>query len=307
MFFDAHGDILTDVMYEKKKGIDIWENFHKEKYKKAEVMGSIFVNFSNPNKENQRFEFEEISDISLDYFKNKDDINIVLHKDDFSEKKFNLILGIEGMNAVKDVEELESLYKKGYRHFGLTWNEKNKFATGALEIGGISALGKKLIKKAQELGMIIDYAHLNEESFYELAEESNKPILISHGNPKEMCNHPRNYTDKQLEKVKESNGVIGLAAMRFFLNEKKEEATINDLIAHIKYIKDNFGIDYVGLGFDFCYYLDDKNSFNKVEGLREIEDIKKIPLLLQDEGFTKEEIEKVCYKNMLRVIKENLK
>ncbi len=307
MFFDAHGDILTDVMEEKRNNVDIWNDYHRAKYEKANVMGSIFVNFSNPNEETQKRDFQEINDVSIDYFKKNDDINIVLTKDDFKEKKFNLILGIEGINAVEKVEDLDYLFNLGYRHIGMTWNEKNKFATGALEEGGLTNLGKELVKKTAELGIILDYAHLNEESFYQVAEISKKPIFISHGNPKAMCNHPRNYTDEQLKVVKESNGVIGLASMRFFLNEEKEKATINDLIRHIKYIRDNFGIDYVGLGFDFCYYLDDKQGKNKVQGLESIECITKIPNLLEKEGFSKEEIEKVCYKNMLRVIKECLK
>ncbi len=307
MFFDAHGDILTDVLEENRKNIDIWKDYHKEKYKKANVMGSIFVNFSNPNEDTQKKDFQEINDVSINYFKKNKDINIVLNKEDFKEDKFNLILGIEGLNAMDKVEDLEHLFEIGYRHIGMTWNEKNHFATGALEEGGLTPLGEELVKKTEELGIILDYAHLNEESFYQVAKISQKPILISHGNPRAMCNHPRNYTDEQLKVVKESNGVIGLASMRFFLNEEKEKATIKDLIRHIKYIRDNFGIDHVGLGFDFCYYLDDKKGKNKVQGLESIECITSIPSLLEEEGFSQEEIEKVCYKNMIRVIKQCLK
>ncbi len=307
MFFDAHGDILTDVMEEQRNNVDIWEEYHKEKYEKANVIGSIFVNFSNPNEKSQKNDFDEINKVSVDYFKNNSNIKIIENKEDFQEEKFNLILGIEGLNALEDEKELDYLYEIGYRHIGITWNEKNKFAAGALEEGGLTEKGESLIKKAEKFGMVLDYAHLNEESFYDAAKISNKPIFISHGNPRGMCNHPRNYSDEQLELLKKTNGVIGLASMRFFLNEEKEKATIKDLIEHIKYIKNNFGIDYVGLGFDFCFYLDDKNSKNKVEGLESIESIVKIPELLKEEGFSQEEIDKVCYKNMLRVIKEHLK
>lgn len=306
MIFDAHGDILTDVSEQLNRGNDVWEEYHKQKYESGELMGSIFVNFTNPNDNDQRAQFDLINRMSLDYFKNRDDINIIYNKDDFNFSKFNLIFGIEGLNALKDVDELEQLYQIGYRHIGITWNEKNKFATGALEKGGLKNLGEDLVKVANRLGMIVDYAHLNKESFCDVAKVSDKPIFVSHGNSKSVCDHPRNLDDEQIQLVKESNGVIGIAVMRFFLNEKKEDATIHDVIKHINYISDNFGVDYVGFGFDFCYYLDDRNGKNKVEGLEHIYDAPQIISLLEAEGYSQEDIEKICYKNMLRVINECL-
>lgn len=306
MIFDAHGDILTDVSEQLNQGNDIWENYHKQKYESGELMGSIFVNFTNPNDNNQREQFDIINRTSLDYFKNRDDINIIHNKDNFDFSKFNLIFGIEGLNPVDGVSELKALYEMGYRHIGLTWNEKNKFASGAFEKGGLTNLGKDLVKAANQLGMIVDYAHLNKESFCDVAKLSDKPIFVSHANSKSVCDHPRNLDDEQIQLVKESNGVIGIAVMSFFLNEKAEDATIYDVIKHIKYISNNFGVEYVGFGFDFCYYLDERNGKNKVEELEHIYDASQIVSLLKSEGFSKEEIEKICYKNMLRVIGECL-
>lgn len=306
MIFDAHGDILTDVMEQARDGIDIWNQYHSLRYKNAGVNGGIFVNFTNPDDEAQKDEFEEINEVSLPYFKNHPDFKIILNKNDFVSDKFNLILGIEGMGAVESSDELTRLHALGYRHIGITWNEKNNFASGTMNEGTLTKEGEKLIERCNEMGMIVDFAHLNYESFMAAAKVTNKPILFSHGNIRALCDHVRNLDDSQLQLVKDSDGVIGLAVMRFFLAENEEPASIEDLVNNVLYIKENFGIDYVGFGFDFCYYLGSHDSYNKVEGLHHIDDAKTIVDLLEKAGLTSEEIEKVCYKNMLRVAKAHL-
>lgn len=306
MIFDAHGDILTDVMEQEREGVDIWNDYHADRYQRAGVRNGIFVNFTNPNEDNQRTEFEAITKVSLPYFKNHPDFNIILNKDDFVEDKFNLIFGIEGMAAVRDCDEVETLYNEGYRHIGITWNEKNNFASGTQFEGGISAEGEKLIKMCNQLGIVVDFAHLNDQSFFDACKVTTKPVFFSHGNVRSLCDHIRNLNDEQLQIIKDTNGVIGLAVMSFFLNEDTSKASIDDVIDHIIYIKDNYGIDYVGFGFDYCYYLGSHDSFNDVEGLNHIDDSTKIIEKLKNAGLTNEEIEKVCYKNMLRVIKSHL-
>ncbi len=306
MIFDGHGDILTDVMEQSRLGIDIWNEYHKARYAAAGVNAGVFVNFTDPNGENQKSEFEEIHKVSLPYFKNHPDFNIIYNGDDFVSDKFNLILGIEGLAAIESSEQLDELYALGYRHAGITWNEQNNFASGTTNEGGLTAEGKKLIEKCNQLGMLVDFAHLNYESYIEACQVTTKPVFFSHGNARAVCDHIRNLDDKQLELLKQSNGVIGLAVMRFFLNDDKDAATINDVIKHVMYIKDNFGIDHVGFGFDFCYYLGSHDSFNKVEGLEHIDQVQELVKLLKQAGLTDKEVEKVCYKNMLRVVKEHL-
>lgn len=306
MIFDGHGDILTDVMEQSRLGIDIWNTYHKPKYEAAGVNAGVFVNFTDPNKENQKQEFEAINKVSLPYFKQHPDFNIIYNGDDFVDDKFNLIFGIEGMGAVDNSDQLESLYDLGYRHIGITWNEQNNFGSGTANVGGITAEGKKLIEKCNCLGMLVDFAHLNDESFFDACQITTKPIFFSHGNVRSVCNHVRNLNDEQLQLVKESNGVIGLAVMAFFLNDDKQAAAIDDVVNHVLYIKENFGIDHVGFGFDFCYYLGDHDGYNKVDGLEHITQVPELISRLQAAGLTTEEIEKVCYKNMLRVVKAHL-
>ncbi len=94
--------------------------------------------------------------------------------------------------------------------------------------------------------------------------------------------------------------------MHFFLNDDKERASIDDVVKHVLYIKDNFGIDYVGFGFDFCYYLGSHEGHNKVNGLEHIDCVPGLLAALKAAGLTTEEINKVTHENMLRVVKAHL-
>ncbi len=306
MFVDAHGDILTDVMQQAQKGVDIWNQYHKQRYQQAGINTSIFVNFTDPNSKQQQEDFFNINKIALPYFKNHPDFNIILNGDEFQADKFNLILGIEGMGAVSTSAELDELYELGYRHFGITWNEQNSFASGCGYDGGLTAAGSELIKYANRKGIIVDFAHLNYKSFIEAAKVTSKPILFSHGNVKALCDNVRNLDDEQLQLVANSNGVIGLAVLGFFLNENPQQASIDDLIEHIMYLRSRIGIDHIGFGFDFCHYLGSHQSKNNVEGLEQINDVYKIPQLLEKRGLSSVEIDKITHLNMLRVFKAHL-
>lgn len=307
MIFDAHGDILTDVTKEGLKGNDIWQEYHLPMYKQANIKGGIFVNYSDPFNDNQDIEFEQINEYAIPYFKQEESVQIIKNFNDFKSNKINVILGIEGAKALKSADDLERMYELGYRHIGLCWNEENQFASGAFSEGGLKTEGKKLVDQANKLGMLIDYAHLNEQSFYDLASYSQKPIFVSHANVKMLCDHPRNLNDYQLQLIKESNGVVGLSCIGPFLNADKEKVSIDDIVKHIEYIKRTIGITHVGLGLDFCYYLEDHASDNQVEGLKHITDTPEIFKRLKALNYTDEELELIAYKNMLRVIKTSIK
>lgn len=305
MIFDAHGDILTDIEQKARFGKDVFRDYHLPMYNGSDVMGSIFVNYTDPNSVSQKFTFNNITNYAVEYMNNLDIINVVKHDLDFKLGKINVILGIEGAKPLASLKEVEAMYNLGYRHIGLTWNERNQFACGVSGIGGLTELGEETVKWCNQNGMIIDYAHLNFQSFQDVASISTKPILFSHGNVKGLCDHPRNLDDFQLNLIKESDGVIGICAIKPFLT-KEPVATIDDFIDHIKYVKYKIGIRHVGLGMDFCHYLDDIAE-NDVIGLEGMDKVVNLKDKLRDAGFTSSEIEDVLFKNMLRVVKANLK
>lgn len=305
MIFDAHGDILTDIELKAREGRDVFKDYHLPMYQNADVMGSIFVNYTDPSSPSQDKTFNDISKVAIPYLKKLEYVNIVEHELDFKLGKLNVILGIEGAKALKNLEQVQAAYELGYRHLGLTWNERNQFACGAGGIGGLTELGEEVVRWCNQNGMIIDYAHLNFQSFQDVASISTKPILFSHGNARKLCDHKRNLDDFQLALVKESDGVIGVCAIKSFLTNAPT-ASIDDLVDHIRYISSKIGIRHVGLGLDFCYYLNDEEE-NDVVGLEGMDKVENLKAKLRDVGFTRDEIDDVLYKNMLRVVKANLK
>lgn len=305
MIFDAHGDILTDIELKSRLGKEVFREYHLPMYMNADVMGSIFVNYTDPTSVSQDFTFNNINKVAIPYLSKLEYINIVEHDLDFKLGKLNVVLGIEGAKPLKNLEAVKKMYDLGYRHIGLTWNERNQFACGIDGIGGLTQLGEDVVKWCNQNGMIVDYAHLNFQSFQDVASISTKPILFSHGNVRKLCDHPRNLDDLQLSLIKESDGVIGVCAIKQFLTDGSA-ATIDHLVDHIRYVKHKIGIRHVGLGLDFCHYLDDIAE-NDVIGLEDMNKVNGLKDKLRIAGFSSDEVDDVLYRNMLRVVKANLK
>lgn len=310
MFFDAHADILTDMYQEsKKQNHNSFKKRHLESYKKAGITHSIFVNWTNPQTKNET-EFVDIFDASLTELANNSDIfNIVTNNKNLTvDGKINVIIGIEGVMQLQDLTQLRELYKKGVRHASLTWNEVNKYAGGLSDFNhGLTLLGKELLHEMEQLGMIIDLAHSNPITFDHILSNTTGPIIISHGNVKAKCDHIRNYTNEQLLKIKERNGVIGICGIPAFISETKEKQTVSYLAEHIDYAVKLVGIDHVGIGLDVCYYLDEHRTEIGVDGFQTIADANNIFIELEKLGYTQDQINKIKYENFLRVTKEVLK
>ena len=148
---------------------------------------------------------------------------------------------------------------------------------------------------------MIDCSHLGDKGFYDVINLSSKPIVCSHSCARSVCNHVRNMTDDMLLKLKENRGVVGINYCHAFVKEDESISTAKDLVNHINHIRDLIGIDYIGLGSDF-----DGISNENIE----IKDASMMGLLIDElrlQGYSEEDIDKICYKNVLRVFKENFK
>ena len=166
---------------------------------------------------------------------------------------------------------------------------------------GLTEYGIEMVKEMEKLGIIIDVSHLSDKGFYDVLENTTKPFVASHSNARSVCPVVRNMTDDMILKLAERGGVMGINYCADFVNDVEENnfAYVKDMVKHIKYIKDLAGIDCIGLGSDFDGIGSniEMNSCDKLNLLQEA---------LEDEGFTQEEIEKIFYKNVLRVFKEVL-
>lgn len=287
--FDTHSDMLYDLARRKLAGVNNrFEDYHVKQLKDSAIGGALWTMYS------------------------PDDFNLIEHlKIAINEIKmqnlpnFKVILGLEGLRNLQNIEDLDEIYKLGFRHAMVTWNEENKYATGAKSNPerGITEVGKKLYKHMEELGMIIDLAHLNEKSFYEALEVVNKNIIYSHGCVKKLCNHPRNVTDDQMRALKKVDGLLGLTLANNFVNEDPAKQDLEHFLDHVDAAREIMGIDNLCFGFDFMDYLSEFPNCN----IADVPDAPHAHLIiegLRKRGYSETDIRKICFDNFYRRYKD---
>ena len=281
--YDTHSDIFYNLAFKNVE--DPFKEYHLDDLTKGGVVGGIWVVYS-----------DEDFDVVSAYIK-------AIDKFKKYENDFDVIKGLEGLRNVPDLETLEVLYNMGIRHASLTWNEENHLATGVKGNSGrgLTDLGKKFIKYMNDHNMIIDVSHLNEKSFYEVLKEQPKILIASHSNAYALSDHMRNLKDEQLVALRDAGGMVGCVAARNFVSKNKDDQNINGLVKQIKYLVNIMGIEKVMLGLDMMNYLSDFPNSN-LDDLQTHADCSKIEQALLDNGFSKDDVDKITYKNY-----ENLK
>ncbi|MFD2201772.1 dipeptidase [Shivajiella indica] len=206
------------------------------------------------------------------------------------------LLGIEGAHALEGkIENLEKAYEAGVRLIGPSHffdNEMGGSAHG--ESGeGLTDFGKQVIKRMNELNMVIDLAHASPKMFDDILEISEKPVMVSHTGIRAVLNSPRNLSDEQIRKIADKGGIIGIA----FFDRAVGENEIKGIVASMKRVKNLVGIQHVALGSDY-------------DGSVAVPfDITGLPLIVEAlmvEGFTDEEIRAIMGENVKRFLMENL-
>jgi membrane dipeptidase len=287
------------------------------------VTGGIFVIWIDPPYDSRpEYRLKEIIfKMSLEINNSGDIFNIIKSKDDLlkprQEDKIDVVIGLEGMDYITEgeIDILEFLYLFGARHASLTWNNDNSLGGGAKGDSnrGLTHTGRQVISRMEQLGMLVDVSHANDKTFWDIAGLATKPFIASHSNCRSLCKHRRNLSDMQLKFIREAKGLVGINAFPDFISDNKDKVNIDGLADHIYHMVDIMGIDHVGFGFDFCDYLsnDTMSSFAENEDLKVkgFENIEKVPALIKilyKHGFTKEDVEKIAYKNFYEVLKNIL-
>ncbi|MDD2258698.1 MAG: membrane dipeptidase [Bacilli bacterium] len=289
--FDVHSDILYDLYYQYKKGnLNRFKKTHLSQMNNSIIEGALWTMFSPDD-----FDLLEAVKISLE----------MIDWDKISNYK--VMLGLEGLRNLKEAEDIRKLYDLGFRHAMLTWNEENKYATGVAgdSNSGVKEEGYKLLKIMEELDMIIDVAHLNQKSFYDVLEFTNKNIIYSHGLVKEICDHRRNLTLNQMKVLKEANGLFGLTLAKSFVSKDEDKRGLEYFLNHVDYAVSVMGIDNVCFGFDFMDYLSDFENAN----VSEVPDATKVHLIIEGmekRGYSKEDIKKISWDNFYNRFKNKL-
>ncbi len=208
------------------------------------------------------------------------------------------VLSLEGGEPIESMAALRILYGLGVRCIALTWNYSNHLAAGVLEpdpARGLTAFGRQALAEMERLGIMADVSHFNDRSFWDLAAVYKKPIIATHSNARAVCAHPRNLTDAQFLKIRETGGCVGINLYPVFLRQDGP-ANITDIIRHIEHFMALGGEDSVGIGADF----DGVDALPV--GIRGVEDLEKIFDALAQIGYPDQLLEKIAYKNFERVL-----
>ncbi|WP_314396227.1 membrane dipeptidase [Leptotrichia shahii] len=315
MFFDMHADVWTDNFWEYKKGNkDVIRNKYKERFLKGGLSGGIFVIYLNANEvENpEEYFFADLRAMSEELHYARNLIKIIKEPSDFKmmekslnekDKKFGVVLGIEGLPGIGDkLDYIYLLYQLGVRHIGMTWNETNAFATGQSgdKNRGLTPLGIDAVKIINELGILLDVSHANDKTFWDIAKHSKKPFFASHSNARSLCPAMRNLTDDQILCIGERGGMVGMNSYHNFVSQNESEKNLEMLLNHLEYVANKIGLDKVGFGLDFAeYYTPEEEEVSGLSGLHDVTELRNVEKALKNRGYSQNEIEMVTYKNFI--------
>jgi len=267
------------------------------------------------------------------------------------DKKLACLSGVEGGHMIEDnIDYLDSFYKRGVRYMTLSWNNSTSWSTSAMDETqhtfkvtpyGLNAFGKQVVKRMNELGMMVDVSHIGEKTFWDVISTSTKPVIASHSSVYALCPVFRNLKDDQIRAIAKNGGVIQVNFYSGFLDStflkkvesfikvhkaehdslaalKKPEYMIHDYFA--KKYKNEFEImrpplsllldhiDYIVkmVGIDYVGLGSDFDGIDSSpKDLDGVEDYPKITEGLLKRGYSEKDIKKILGENFLRVFKAN--
>lgn len=303
LIFDAHIDTLSRLLVSKQTFADSEGHVNLEYLHSGSLGAQFFAAFVHPNYYHGMALHHTLEMIDIFWQmleKYPDDLVFAGSTSEIRNAqqtaRLACLLSIEGGEALEGkLANLRLFYRLGVRQLTLTWNYRNALASGQLEAqGGLSKFGAEVIEAMNDLGMLIDVSHLNEESFWDVLEQSKKPILASHSNARKLCDHPRNLTDRQIKSLADKGGVIGVNFYPPFVSEKSP-VTIEHVIEQIDYLVQVAGLDSVALGSDFDG-IDQTPS-----GLENCSKTRQIAIRLAEKGYSDTAVAKIMGENLFRI------
>lgn len=275
---DSHTDFLTEISSQEERF-----NYVKsiKKYVKT-ISSAVFTSKSD-------FTIKDVEN-----FKNELDFYNKVFKTKF-------LFSIEDLGFVKTKKDFENLLKLKPFSITLTWNFKNQFAGGAHTNFGLTNLGKSAIKPMEENNILVDTAHLSKRAFYQIAKFSTKPIYNSHSNIFALHKHKRNLTDKQIQKIVDSDGFLGITIYDEFVAGRKIDA--KDVALQFDYLIKKFGYKNFGFGSDL-FGISSEHLPQNISGYK---DFKKIAYELKCLGYKSKVIKSLMYKNFENFVKKQQK
>jgi membrane dipeptidase len=225
---------------------------------------------------------------------------------------FAMILHIEGAEAIDpELDTLEVFYRAGLRSLGLVWSRPNAFGEGVPyryprtpDTGpGLTAAGRDLVRACNRLGVLLDLSHLNERGFWDVAKLSDAPLVATHSNAHALCPSTRNLTDRQLDAIRDSDGMVGVAFDVTMLRPDgwlELNTPLGVIVDHIDYLVERIGIDRVGFGSDF-------DGAAIPTELKDVAGLPKLIAELRKRGYDEGSLRKLASENWVRVLRHTWK
>lgn len=358
---DTHNDVLSSITM---KGLDIENDLtgksHSDiaRFKKAGMDIQVFSIFCDERfGKDTAFKYAniEIDSLYAIVARNRDKMMIVTNPKELQQavkqNKLGCMMGVEGGHMIEDnLDYLDALYKRGARYMTLTWNNSTSWATSAfdetrkkdsLPHKGLTDFGIQVVKKMNELGMIVDISHVGEKTFWDAIQTTTKPVIASHSCVYNLCPVPRNLKDDQIKAIGKNGGVIHLNFYSGFIdsnynrgktaflqkhkqevdslkslkwaNYEIEEWTAKKYPQEVEAYRPDLSqllnhLDYIVkmIGID---HVGLGSDFDGIESApRPLDDVTSFPLItkaLMERGYSKKDIEKILGGNFIRVFKAN--
>jgi membrane dipeptidase len=355
---DTHNDILMKAL---DQGImfdqDLTGKAHSDldRWKKGGLDVQIFSVFSDGGIKNPYL----IANMQMNILdsvvaRNPNKIVKVFNKNEIlqtvKENKIAAMFGVEGGHMIEnDLNKLQAFYDRGARYLTLTHNVAPSWATSAadettktnLTQKGLTDFGTKVIKKMNDLGMMIDVSHSGDQTFWDVIKISNKPIIASHSSVYSLVNNRRNLKDDQIKAIAKNGGVIMVNFHPGFIDssfDKKESAflekhtlEVDSLIKNgmdewnmIDYLYKKYSdeteimrpplsklidhIDYIVklVGVDYVGLGSDFDGINLTP--LQLDDVTTYPIItkeLLNKQYNREDVVKILGSNFLRVLEAN--
>jgi membrane dipeptidase len=217
------------------------------------------------------------------------------------------VLHLEGAEAIDPaLESLDLWHAAGLRSLGLVWSRCNAFACGvpfvspsSPDIGpGLSAAGEALVRRCGELGILVDLSHLNEAGFWDVARLNAGPLVASHSGAHALCGASRNLTDRQLDAIGASGGLVGIVFACPFLRAdfaNDTDTPLELIVAHARHVSERIGVAHVALGSDF-------DGARVPAALGDVAGVPRLLAAFADAGFSEQEIAAIAWENWRRVL-----
>ena len=232
-------------------------------------------------------------------------------EEDKSQKAIGYILSLEGADSIVTLDYLEKAYQEGLRALGPAHYGPGRYAYGTDSSAPLNAQGKELLRKMDELGIILDATHLCDLAFWEALEQFQGPVWASHNNCRALVDHNRQFSDDMIKALIARGAVIGGVFDAWMLSPgwirgkstpQERQVTLSTLLDHMDHICQLAGnADHIGIGSD----LDGGFGTEQCPAdIASIADLQKIPDLLRSRGYSEEDVQKVMHGNWLRFLKK---